>query len=130
VVRNALDHGIESAAERRDVGKSTQGCLRLTTQFVNDDLVIDISDDGRGIAFDLLRVQAIKAGLPHARPCDLIEAAFHDGVTTKREVSEFSGRGIGMGAVRMVCERMGGAVEISSTRGPWFGSCGPTWIST
>ena len=56
-------------------------------------------------------------GLPCATEHDLIEAMFHDGVTTRRQVSEFSGRGIGMGAVRAVCERMGGAVHVASASG-------------
>jgi two-component system, chemotaxis family, sensor kinase CheA len=117
VVRNALDHGIEPSDERLQMGKPPQGRLRLTAGLVDGELVVEIADDGRGIPFGLLREQAIKAGLPHAAPGDLLAAVFHDGLTTKRDISEFSGRGIGMGAVKAVCARMGGSVQIESEEG-------------
>jgi two-component system chemotaxis sensor kinase CheA len=116
-VRNAVDHGLETAEERASAGKPAKGALRLCTSLVNDDLTIEISDDGRGIDWQLLRQRASAMGLPSATEHDLIEAMFHDGVTTRQQVSEFSGRGIGMGAVRAVCERMGGAVHVASASG-------------
>jgi len=117
VVRNAVDHGLETADERASAGKPAKGALRLCTSLVNEDLTIEISDDGRGIDWQLLRKRASAMGLPCATEHDLIEAMFHDGVTTRHQVSEFSGRGIGMGAVRAVCERMGGAVHVASASG-------------
>ena len=117
VVRNAVDHGLETAEERVAAGKPAAGAIRLHTSLVNDDFTIEISDDGRGIDWQLLRQRASAMGLPCATDHDLIEAMFHDGVTTRRQVSEFSGRGIGMGAVRAVCERMGGAVHVASVAG-------------
>jgi two-component system chemotaxis sensor kinase CheA len=117
VVRNAVDHGIETMDERIAAGKPSRGRIVLTTRLVNEDLFIEISDDGRGISWDLIRKNAAAVGLPHESRADLIEALFHDGVTTKAEVSEFSGRGIGMGAVRAVCEKMGGVVEVTATPG-------------
>ena len=117
VVRNAVDHGIETMDERIAAGKSSRGHIVLSTKFLDDDLIIEISDDGRGISWDLIRKNAAAVGLPHETRADLIEALFHDGVTTKAEVSEFSGRGIGMGAVRAVCEKMGGVVEVVATGG-------------
>ncbi len=116
-VRNAVDHGLETPEERASAGKPAKGALQLRTSLENDDFTIEISDDGRGIDWQLLRQRALTMGLPCATEQDLIEAMFHDGVTTRCQVSEFSGRGIGMGAVRAVCERMGGAVHVASTSG-------------
>jgi two-component system chemotaxis sensor kinase CheA len=113
-IRNAMDHGIEPAEERVATGKSPRGQLRLTTCVSGKDLVIEIADDGRGIAWDLLRDRAQKAGIPHSSRDELVEALFRDGLTTKSQISEFSGRGIGMGAIRSVCEQMGGTVEVET----------------
>jgi signal transduction histidine kinase len=117
VVRNAVDHGLETAAERTQAGKPAAGRIQLRASLANDELAIEISDDGRGIDWQLVRQRASAMGLPCAKQEDLVEAMFHDGLTTRRDVSEFSGRGIGMGAVRAVCARMGGTVEIASTPG-------------
>jgi two-component system, chemotaxis family, sensor kinase CheA len=117
MVRNAVDHGIETMDERIALGKPSRGRIVLRTRFEGEDLVIEISDDGRGISWDLIRKNAAAVGLPNETRADLIEALFHDGVTTKAEVSEFSGRGIGMGAVRAVCEKMGGVVELVASNG-------------
>ncbi|HVV53239.1 MAG TPA: Hpt domain-containing protein, partial [Polyangia bacterium] len=116
-IRNAVDHGLESSDERLAARKPATAEIRLASKLVGPDLIIEIRDDGRGVAWDLVRERAIAAGLPHATRDDLVEALFADGVTTRREVSEFSGRGIGMGALRAVCRKMGGTVEIQSEAG-------------
>jgi two-component system, chemotaxis family, sensor kinase CheA len=120
-IRNAVDHGIESPEERLAAGKPAQGQIRLTTRLHGDELVVEIADDGRGIAWDLVRERAAAAGLPSETREDLVEALFRDGLTTKGEVSEFSGRGVGMGAVRAICRKMGGTVQVTST--PGQGTC-------
>ncbi len=120
-IRNAVDHGIESPEERLAVGKPREGQIRLTTKLLDDELWVEIADDGRGIAWNLVRERAAAAGLPHESREALVEALFHDGLTTKGEISEFSGRGIGMGAVRAICRKMGGSVQITSTEGK--GTC-------
>lgn len=117
VVRNAVDHGLETAEERALAGKPPAGRIRLHTFLANDDFTIEISDDGRGIDWDLVRQRALAMGLPCASHDELVEAMFHEGLTTRRHVSEFSGRGIGMGAVRAVCERMGGVVQVAGAAG-------------
>jgi two-component system chemotaxis sensor kinase CheA len=111
-IRNAVDHGIESPEDRVAAGKPASGQLRLTTRLIGEDLVVEIADDGRGIAWDLVRDRAVAAGLPHATREDLVEALFQEGLSTRGEVSEFSGRGIGMGAVRAICQKMGGSVQV------------------
>ncbi len=117
VVRNAVDHGLETAEERVAAGKLAAGRIRLRTSLANADFTIEIGDDGRGIDWQLVRQRAAAMGLPCASQEDLTEAMFHDGLTTRYQVSEFSGRGIGMGAIRGVCERMGGTVQIASAPG-------------
>jgi two-component system, chemotaxis family, sensor kinase CheA len=121
VIRNAVDHGLESAAERLAAGKPEGGQIRLTTALVGDDLLVEIADDGRGIAWNRVRQRAAASGLPHDTREALVEALFHDGLTTKEDLSEFSGRGVGMGAVRAICRKMNGSVEITSTDGQ--GTC-------
>jgi two-component system chemotaxis sensor kinase CheA len=120
-IRNAVDHGIEPPDERVAAGKPAEGKIRLTIKLVGDDLWVEIADDGRGIAWDLVRERAAAAGLPHDTREALVEALFHDGLTTKGEISEFSGRGIGMGAVRAICRKMGGSVQLTSSEGE--GTC-------
>lgn len=116
-LRNAIDHGIEPPEERLAAGKPAAGRLRLSTRLEGGDLLVEIADDGRGVAWELVRERARLAGIAHATVGDVVEALFLDGFTTKREVSEFSGRGIGMGAVRAACRRMGGDVQVTSELG-------------
>jgi len=120
-IRNAVDHGIESPEERLAAGKPAQGKIRLTTRLLDDDLLVEIADDGRGIAWNLVRARAAAVGLAHDTREDLTEALFQDGLSTKGEVSEFSGRGIGMGALRAISRKMGGSVQVTSAEGQ--GTC-------
>ena len=117
VVRNAVDHGLEASDVRVAAGKPATGTLVFRTRLANGRLMIEIQDDGRGIAWTEVAAKARAAGLPHATREDLVEALFTDGVSTKTEVSELSGRGVGMAAVREVCRALGGNVEIESEPG-------------
>jgi predicted ATPase/HPt (histidine-containing phosphotransfer) domain-containing protein len=115
-VRNAIDHGLEDGAERARLGKAT-GALTLRSYLRAGQLVFELSDDGRGVAWDQLRDRAGAAGLPCATRDDLIAAMFHDGMSTRAEVSELSGRGVGLGALAQACRAMGGRIEIDSEPG-------------
>jgi two-component system chemotaxis sensor kinase CheA len=115
VVRNAVDHGIEAKDERLATHKQEQGSLALTTRLEHGGLVIEIMDDGHGINWSAVADRARKAGIPHESSKDLMEAIFTDGISTATRVSELSGRGIGMGAVRAECTARGGTVEVSSS---------------
>ena len=117
VIRNAVDHGIESPEERLAVGKSARGKLTLAMAESGEQVCLTMTDDGRGLDWDKLRAAALAAKLPSQTRADLIEAMLTDGVTTKDRVSEISGRGVGMAAVRAICVEMGGALEVSSERG-------------
>ena len=120
-IRNAVDHGIESPDERVAAGKPPQGQIRLTTRLIRGDFLVEIADDGRGIAWNLVQERAAAAGIPHDTRGALIEALFRDGFSTKGEISELSGRGIGMGALRAICQKMGGSVHVTSVEGQ--GTC-------
>ncbi len=114
VVRNAADHGIESPEEREALGKSSRGSITLGAEMTTGGFVIEVRDDGRGIGWDSVAARAAEVGCSAANPRELQDALFHDGLSTRREVSEVSGRGIGLGAVRAACEALGGSVHIHS----------------
>jgi two-component system chemotaxis sensor kinase CheA len=113
-VRNAIDHGIETPEERLAAGKTENGRIRLATRIRGAELTVEISDDGRGVDWELVRKRARAASLPCETSADLHEALFHNGLSTKETVSEISGRGVGMAAIRAVCAKMGGRVVVES----------------
>ena len=117
VIRNAVDHGIESPEERLASGKPAAGNLALVTRLEQSELVIQIEDDGRGIDWQSVALRAQRVGLPFQTEDDLVEALFADGVSTRNDVSEYSGRGIGMGVVREACRARSGRICVSSQRG-------------
>jgi two-component system chemotaxis sensor kinase CheA len=117
VVRNAIDHGIEQPEDREAHGKSTSGTLSVETRIEKDEFVIEIADDGRGIDWHAVEEKAEKLGLRCGSQKEREEALFLDGVTTSARVNEFSGRGVGMGAVRSACAERGGVVRVESKTG-------------
>ena len=117
VVRNAVDHGLEMAADRVTAGKPERGTLSLATRRDGTTLVIEVRDDGRGLDWDAVRRRASAAGLACATHADLVAAILSDGLTTRDEVSETSGRGVGLAALRQACIELGGAIEVDSEPG-------------
>lgn len=117
VVRNAVDHGIEDAATRLELGKPEAGTITLTAHRDQGRLIISVGDDGKGIDWAKLKAKAASAGLPCETRQDLVEALFADGVSTREEVSETSGRGIGLAALRQVIASLGGHIDVQSTWG-------------
>jgi two-component system chemotaxis sensor kinase CheA len=117
LIRNAIDHGIESATERLERGKPERSKLRLSATLDSEQLCIEVQDDGRGIDWERIREKAQERGLPHQSRADLIEALFSDGVSTAEFVSDTSGRGVGMAAVRDAAQALGGQIEIESSEG-------------
>jgi two-component system chemotaxis sensor kinase CheA len=123
MVRNSLDHGIEPPKERAAAGKPSSGIIRLTASQDNDNVLIRVTDDGRGIDPAAVRRKAVEKGLvdpERAAAMSDEEAAmlvFAPGFSTAATVSDISGRGIGMDVVRSAVEKVGGRVTLSSRKG-------------
>lgn len=123
LVRNACDHGIEAPADREASGKPVVGRIELSTRHYGDQIGITINDDGRGIDRDAIRRQAIKQGLRTAAELErlpdreLFGLILLPGFSTAKEVSEVSGRGVGMDVVKTNLVQLGGAIEIDSVAG-------------
>ncbi len=121
LVRNALDHGIEKPAERRAAGKAEKGLLHLHAFHQGGNIMIQISDDGAGFNMERIRQKAITLGLlsPDEVISDeqLYEFIFHPGFSTASQISDLSGRGVGMDVVRRNIRALGGSIEINSHEG-------------
>ncbi|MGD0678418.1 MAG: HAMP domain-containing protein [Polyangiaceae bacterium] len=122
VVRNAVDHGLESPEERRKAGKDSDGRIGLSAARIGRSVQIELSDDGRGIDWARVADRARRAGLACSSQDDLVAALFADGISTKDTVSDVSGRGVGLGAAKQACERLGGyvSVDTQANRGTTF----------
>jgi signal transduction histidine kinase len=117
VLRNAVDHGLEPPSERVEIGKHPAGTISLRAHELDGRLVIEVEDDGRGIAWEQVADRARAMGLPADRHQDLVEALFTDGVSTAVGPTEISGRGAGLAAVRVACVALGGSVAVTSQPG-------------
>ncbi|WP_338504181.1 chemotaxis protein CheA [Sphingomonas kaistensis] len=123
IVRNAVDHGIETPAERLKAGKREIGLLSVSARQSGNQILIDIVDDGRGIDGERLVDKAISAGIldrveaARLGPKERLQLIFEAGLSTAKAVTSISGRGVGMDVVRSNVERIGGVVEVDSTPG-------------
>jgi two-component system chemotaxis sensor kinase CheA len=122
-LRNALDHGIESPEDRKAVGKNPEGLLKLRAVQEGSHVVIEVSDDGAGIAVEKVREKAIERGLITSDRAallgerELLQLIFLPGFSTAAKVTNVSGRGVGMDVVRTNVEKIGGKVELDSRAG-------------
>lgn len=122
IVRNAIDHGIEAPAERRAAGKRENGRLQIAARQAGNQILIDIADDGRGINIDRVIDKLVTQGRDEAELRRLSDKAkldliFEAGLTTKSEVTEISGRGVGMDVVRSCIEQIGGRIDLDNAPG-------------
>jgi HAMP domain-containing protein/HPt (histidine-containing phosphotransfer) domain-containing protein len=117
LVRNAVDHGLETAEEREGAGKPVHGTLRFTVKQIGTKTWIELEDDGRGVDWDRVREKARARHLPHMTDEELTEALFFDGLSTREVVTAFSGRGVGMSAVRAACRALRGDISVASIKG-------------
>ena len=112
VVRNMMDHGIESPEVREAASKSASGTVTLRSRLTEDEVAIDVGDDGAGIDWDRVRAKAAALGLQTTTRRDLERALLSSGFSTAEAVTEISGRGFGLGATLGECQRLGGRIEI------------------
>jgi two-component system, chemotaxis family, sensor kinase CheA len=123
LVRNSLSHGIEPAEERARAGKPAQGMLRLNAYHQGQQVVIEVSDDGRGIDTKKVRQRALSQGLVSAEQAarlteaETLELVFRPGFSTAAEITELSGRGVGLDIVQTVLGRLKGTVQIDTEVG-------------
>jgi two-component system chemotaxis sensor kinase CheA len=123
IVRNAVDHGIEPAEERLSAGKPARGTIYLNAYHQGTQVVIEIRDDGRGIDLAHLRKHAVEKGIVKQEEIarltepEVLNLIFEPGFSTAQEVTEVSGRGVGMDIVRTVLDRLKGTVQVSTQKG-------------
>jgi len=123
LVRNAIGHGIETAEGRVAAGKRPQGSLRLAAYHQGNQVVIEVSDDGAGIDAEIVRQRALSQGLLQAEQAarlseaDTLDLILQPGFTTAKEVTELSGRGVGLDVVQSVLARLKGTIQIETARG-------------
>ncbi len=123
LVRNSVDHGIESADERLKFGKPARGTVFLNAFHQGTQVVIEVRDDGRGIDLEAVRAHAVEKGILRLEEAqrlseqDALNLIFESGFSTAAEVTEVSGRGIGMDVVRTVMDRLKGTIQVSSRKG-------------
>lgn len=121
LVRNAIDHGIESLEDRIAAGKSETGTIKLDAYHKGGNIVIEIADDGKGIDPEVIAQKAIEKGVVSdvngMNDQQIFELIFEPGFSTAAEVSDISGRGVGMDVVRRNIKELGGRIDIDSKKG-------------
>jgi two-component system chemotaxis sensor kinase CheA len=123
LVRNAVDHGVESTDERKACGKPTKSLVKLSAQQAGDHIILEISDDGKGMRPDSLRRKAVEKGLIDLETANSMDdrqslnLIFLPGFSTKDMISDVSGRGVGMDVVRTNIQKLNGRIDIASAVG-------------
>jgi two-component system chemotaxis sensor kinase CheA len=123
MIRNAVSHGIESPEERQRLGKPAQGRVRLNAYHQGNQVIVEISDDGRGMDVAKIRLRAIELGLlqpeeaARLSEAEILDMIFRPGFSTAEQVTEVSGRGVGMDVVQSVLHRLKGTVGVQTQLG-------------
>jgi two-component system chemotaxis sensor kinase CheA len=123
MVRNSADHGLETSAERRALGKPERGRIRLSAYQEGGQIVIEIADDGRGLNAQRIKTKALAAGLVSEAELDKMTEAqvlrfiFAPGLSTAEQITSVSGRGVGMDVVKSNIDQIGGTVDVKSAAG-------------
>jgi two-component system chemotaxis sensor kinase CheA len=139
LIRNCIDHGIESKEVRKELHKPPKGIIKIAATQASENIVeLEISDDGKGIDLDKVKAAALKAGFIQEQEANklsetqLISLIFHSGISTSEQITELSGRGVGMGVVQEKVNKLGGHIEIKTTKnkGTLFRLMLPTTLAT
>jgi two-component system chemotaxis sensor kinase CheA len=123
LVRNAVSHGIESAEERVRNGKPARGTIHLTSYHHGNQVIVEITDDGAGIDVQRVKAKALEKGLLTSEEAErmgeteILALVFRPGFSTADEITEISGRGVGLDVVQTVLQRMKGSVELETRAG-------------
>jgi two-component system, chemotaxis family, sensor kinase CheA len=117
VLRNTVDHGVEAPEQRVAAGKPERAKIALSTSVRGDQFTVTVHDDGPGVNWEALRRSARNRGLPEVPASEQHKLIFAAGVSSRTEVSDISGRGVGMSAVAESCEALGGTIEVESWDG-------------
>ncbi|MFC6904534.1 chemotaxis protein CheA [Halalkalicoccus tibetensis] len=123
ILRNSIDHGIEPPGERSEAGKPETGTIELRATRDRDNVVIELEDDGRGLDREAIEAKAVETGIHTERELATLEASevyeliFHPGFSTAEEVTDVSGRGVGMDVVHSTVERLDGRIDVESEPG-------------
>ena len=123
LIRNAVDHGVEGPAERAAAGKSAKSLVRLEARQEGDHIVLIVADDGRGMSAERIRAKAVEKGLITEEEANTLDdrQSFNlillPGFSTKTEISDVSGRGVGMDVVKTNIQKLNGSIEIRSEPG-------------
>jgi two-component system, chemotaxis family, sensor kinase CheA len=123
LVRNAVSHGIEPADERRKLGKSPQGVIRLNAYHHGNQVIVEVTDDGRGMDAQKIRAKALELGMTtreevaRLSDAEVFDFIFRPGFSTAEEVTEVSGRGVGMDVVQSVLHRLKASISVETRPG-------------
>jgi len=121
LIRNAIDHGIEPPEERESAGKAKMGTITISASQAGADVIIRVSDDGRGMDMDAIRKKGISMGLVHPEsnpdPKELYALVFEPAFSTTERVTSISGRGVGLDVVRKQVDALRGLIEVDSLPG-------------
>lgn len=123
LIRNSIDHGIEMPEDRIKAGKSKAGTINLSAEHEGNYIIIEVSDDGKGMDPDILRKKAVEKGLIDDKTAasisdkDALSLIFAPGFSTKDKVTEISGRGVGMDVVKTNIQKLNGIIDIESEKG-------------
>jgi two-component system chemotaxis sensor kinase CheA len=121
LIRNSMDHGVESPERRAAAGKQTAATIHLSARHSGASVLIAVSDDGAGIDIEAVRQRAIERGLTSAdaqlTDTEIFSFIFEAGFSTAKQVTDVSGRGVGMDVVRQKVESLRGSIDVTSVRG-------------
>lgn len=122
ILRNAVDHGVETPDKREEAGKDPEGEVKLSARYEGNEILIEIEDDGAGINRDIILNKAIEKGIVTTDPekltdSDIYKLVFEPGFSTAEEVTDISGRGVGMDVVKKNMEKLRGSIDVESTLG-------------